>query len=76
MKKDGDAQCEHFVKLIDHVEEHYDCIVTYFVTDADGGSKKGCINLGKKHPYLILLSCWAHQVCSFCVSRHLLLWWL
>jgi hypothetical protein len=36
--------------------------VIYLTTDADGGSKKGRILLGKERPWLILPSCWAHQV--------------
>ncbi|THU99173.1 hypothetical protein K435DRAFT_855988 [Dendrothele bispora CBS 962.96] len=27
----------------------------------NGGSKKGRVLLGKRHPWLIVLSCWAHQ---------------
>lgn len=60
--KDGPSQCDHFAEMIDRVELKYGCFVIYFTTDADGGSKKGRILLGKKRPWLILPSCWAHQV--------------
>ncbi|KAJ7779844.1 ribonuclease H-like domain-containing protein [Mycena metata] len=60
-KKDGPSQCENFAKMIDHVELKYGCFVIYLTTDADGGSKKGRTLLGKQRPWLILLSCWAHQ---------------
>ncbi|KAJ6603705.1 hypothetical protein B0H10DRAFT_1957768 [Mycena sp. CBHHK59/15] len=59
--KDGPSQCDHFAEMIDHVELKYRCFVIYFTTVADGGSKKGRILLGKKRPWLILPSCWAHQ---------------
>ncbi|KAJ7746676.1 ribonuclease H-like domain-containing protein [Mycena metata] len=61
LKKDGVSQGELFAEMIDRVELAHGCIVIYLTTDADGGSKKGQINLGKKRPWLILPSCWAHQ---------------
>ncbi|KAJ7105348.1 ribonuclease H-like domain-containing protein, partial [Mycena epipterygia] len=61
LKKDGASQCEQFAQMIDRVELKHGCIVIYFTTDADGGSKKGRILLGLKRPWLILPSCWAHQ---------------
>ncbi|KAJ7784179.1 ribonuclease H-like domain-containing protein [Mycena metata] len=60
-KKDGPSQCENFAKMIDRVELKYGCFVIYLTTDANGGSKKGRILLGKQRPWLILPSCWAHQ---------------
>lgn len=69
---------DQFEKIIDHVEKKYDCIVIYFVTDADGGSKKGRIILGKRRPYMLVPSCWAHQVpyiyvlYSFMISQNLI----
>ncbi|KAF9060875.1 hypothetical protein BDP27DRAFT_1370138 [Rhodocollybia butyracea] len=59
--KDGDAQCKQFGEMIHRIEQCYACTIIYFVTDADGGSKKGHANLGKKRPYLILPDCWVHQ---------------
>ncbi|KAJ6560920.1 hypothetical protein B0H10DRAFT_2240287 [Mycena sp. CBHHK59/15] len=50
-----------FVKVIDEVETMYSCYVIYFVTDADGGSKKGRMILLKLRPDLFLPSCFAHQ---------------
>ncbi|THU75517.1 hypothetical protein K435DRAFT_880669 [Dendrothele bispora CBS 962.96] len=61
MNKDGTAQCSKFEKMIDNLATRHTCRVLFFVTDSDGGSKKGRIELGKKRPYLILPSCWAHQ---------------
>ncbi|KAJ6601671.1 hypothetical protein B0H10DRAFT_2230378 [Mycena sp. CBHHK59/15] len=61
LKKDGPSQCKQFTGMIDRVEEKHGCIVIYFTTDADGGSKKGHVLLCKERPWLILLSCWAHQ---------------
>lgn len=59
--KDGAAQCQHFMAIIDRAEERYRCQVIYFTTDADGGSKKGCQLLQKARKWLIVPSCWAHQ---------------
>ncbi|KAJ6616928.1 hypothetical protein B0H10DRAFT_2434744 [Mycena sp. CBHHK59/15] len=42
--------------MIDRVELKNGCIVIYFTTDSDGGSKKGRLLLGKKRPWLILPS--------------------
>ncbi|KAJ6527545.1 ribonuclease H-like domain-containing protein [Mycena sp. CBHHK59/15] len=61
LKIDGASQCEQFAAMIHRIELVNGCIVIYFTTDADGGSKKGRILLGKKRPWLILPSCWAHQ---------------
>ncbi|KAF5343814.1 hypothetical protein D9758_016207 [Tetrapyrgos nigripes] len=61
MNKDGEAQCAEFERLVDTIERRFECTVIYLVTDADGGSKKGRMVLGKRRPYLVLPSCWAHQ---------------
>ncbi|KAJ7190100.1 ribonuclease H-like domain-containing protein [Mycena pura] len=62
LSKDGPSLCEQFAGMIDRVEEKYGFTIIYFTTDADGGSKKGRKLLGLKRPYLILPSCWAHQL--------------
>ncbi|KAJ7257399.1 ribonuclease H-like domain-containing protein [Mycena rebaudengoi] len=59
--KGGPGMCKMFGDIIDRTEVKYNCIIVYFITDADGGSKKGRILLGKERAYLILPSCWAHQ---------------
>ncbi|KAJ6622834.1 ribonuclease H-like domain-containing protein, partial [Mycena sp. CBHHK59/15] len=61
LKKDGPSQCKQFAEMIDRIEEKHGCIVIYFTTDADGGSKKGRVLLGKRWPWIILPPCWAHQ---------------
>lgn len=63
VNKDGPALCKLFADMIDRVESKYKCYVIFFTTDADGGSKKGRILLGKERPWLFVPSCWAHQVC-------------
>ncbi|KAJ7888984.1 hypothetical protein B0H13DRAFT_1888199 [Mycena leptocephala] len=60
MDKSGPGMCQQFCDIIDRIEAKYDCKVIYFVTDADGGSKKGRELLGKQRIYLILPSRWAH----------------
>ena len=62
LNKDGPLQCEQFVLMIDGVQNKYWCIVVFFTTDSDGGAKKGQKLLAKLQPYLLVLSCWAHQV--------------
>ncbi|KIM74222.1 hypothetical protein PILCRDRAFT_14572 [Piloderma croceum F 1598] len=52
---------DQFESIIDCIETKYNCIVIYFTTDSDGGSKKGCQLLEKQRPWLLAPSCWAHQ---------------
>ncbi|KAJ7223699.1 ribonuclease H-like domain-containing protein [Mycena rebaudengoi] len=61
MDKSGPGMCQQYMEIIDRIETKYNCVIIYFITDADGGSKKGRVLLGKKRTYLILPSCWAHQ---------------
>ena len=51
-----------YENIIDRVQKKYGCIVIYFTTDCDGESKKGREILGKRHTYLLVPECWAHQV--------------
>jgi hypothetical protein len=60
--KDNPAMADQFEIIIDRVEAKYDCVVIYFTTDSDGGSKKGCVLLGKCRPWMLTPSCWGHQV--------------
>lgn len=60
--KDGLTLAKHFGDIIDRVEKTYGCTVTCFLTDADGGSKKGREFLVEERPHLFAPSCWAHQV--------------
>ncbi|KAJ7190622.1 ribonuclease H-like domain-containing protein [Mycena pura] len=59
--KDGESMAAFFVKVISDIETTYSCYVIYFVTDADGGSKKGRVILLTLRPDLFLPSCFAHQ---------------
>jgi len=59
--KDGPAMAKQFGEIVDHTEAAYKCVVIYFTTDADGGSKKGHKLLQKARPWLFTPSCWAHQ---------------
>jgi len=60
--KDGPAMADQFESIINRIETKYNCIVIYFTTDSDGGSKKGRQLLEKRRPWLLAPSCWAHQV--------------
>ncbi|KIM72638.1 hypothetical protein PILCRDRAFT_15961 [Piloderma croceum F 1598] len=59
--KDGPVMADQFESIIDHIETKYNYIIIYFMTDSDGGSKKGCQLLEKQRPWLLAPSCWAHQ---------------
>ncbi|KAJ7074602.1 ribonuclease H-like domain-containing protein [Mycena amicta] len=61
LAKDGPGLCSQFEELIDKIEADYKCIITHFITDADGGSLKGRKLLQKLRPYLFTVSCTAHQ---------------
>ncbi|KAJ6609923.1 hypothetical protein B0H10DRAFT_1954223 [Mycena sp. CBHHK59/15] len=61
MDKSGPGMCQQYMEIMDRIGTKYNCVIIYFITDADGGSKKGRVLLGKKRNYLILPSCWAHQ---------------
>jgi hypothetical protein len=60
--KTGEGLCEQFEAIVDQIELQHDCIVIYFTTDSDGGSKKGRVLLEKKRPWMLTPSCWGHQV--------------
>ena len=51
--KDGLTLAKHFGDIIDRVEKTYGCTVTCFLTDANGGSKKGCELLVKERQTLM-----------------------
>jgi hypothetical protein len=53
---------DQFAGIIDRVKERYNCVVVYFTTDADGGSKKGRQLLEKQRPWILAPLCWVHQV--------------
>lgn len=57
---------DQFESIIDRVEGKYHCIVIYFTTDSNGGSKKERKDLAKRRPWLLVPSCWAHQVSDLC----------
>jgi len=60
--KDGPALCLLFMDIINRLQLLYMCFIYYFVTDADGGSKKGQNLLGVECPWILTPSCFAHQV--------------
>ena len=60
--KDGPGMADYFGEVIDHVEGKYGCTVIYFTTDSDGGAKKGRLLLQERHPWMLVLQCFAHQV--------------
>ena len=61
--KDGPEMADYFEEVIDCVEGKYGCTVIYFTTDSDGGVKKGQLLLQQCHPWMLVLQCFAHQVC-------------
>jgi hypothetical protein len=53
---------DQYESIIDQVEAKYKCIIIYFTTDSDSGSKEGRQLLEIRRPWLLSPSCWAHQV--------------
>ena len=62
-KKDGVALAIQFANIIDCVKDKHNCVVIYFITEADRGSNKGHKLLKKVRPQIFAPSCWGHQVC-------------
>ncbi|CAK5276915.1 unnamed protein product [Mycena citricolor] len=59
--KDGESMKLHFTAMIEKAEKDLGCIVIGFLTDNDGGSKKGRLLLAIAKPYLFTFPCCAHQ---------------
>ncbi|KAJ3767016.1 ribonuclease H-like domain-containing protein, partial [Lentinula raphanica] len=57
---------EEFLKLIEKaynkVKDEWKAVPIGFVSDASGESRKGCRMLAAKHPELVVMDCYAHQV--------------
>ncbi|KAF5349830.1 hypothetical protein D9757_015258 [Collybiopsis confluens] len=60
-KKDSESMSNSFEEMIDSVEENYGCMCVAFVTDDDGGSRKGRQLLVARRPWLFGPACAAHQ---------------
>ncbi|KAJ7808340.1 ribonuclease H-like domain-containing protein [Mycena olivaceomarginata] len=60
-KKDGASLAIRFGEMIDKAERVLGCNVAGFLTDNDGGSKRGRNDLGVLRPWILLFACCAHQ---------------
>ncbi|KAJ7048379.1 ribonuclease H-like domain-containing protein [Mycena amicta] len=60
-KKDGESLSIRFAGMIDSTEEKLGCIVRGFLTDNDGGSKRGRNLLQDMRQWLMTFPCVAHQ---------------
>ncbi|KAF8163867.1 ribonuclease H-like domain-containing protein, partial [Mycena galopus ATCC 62051] len=60
-RKDGESLKQQFEAMIDKAEKDLGCIVISFLTDNDGGSKRGRILLGAARLWLLIFPCCAHQ---------------
>jgi hypothetical protein len=60
---------ENLVKLLEEViatvETDWGAFVVAVVTDASGESRKARRTLGQKYSSLVVLDCYAHQVCPY-----------
>jgi hypothetical protein len=63
-----------FESIIGYDDNTYSCVIVYFMTDLDGGSKKGCVLLQSRRPWMLTPSCWAYQVCAKLFYRDNLSW--
>ncbi|KAJ7926541.1 ribonuclease H-like domain-containing protein [Mycena leptocephala] len=61
LRKDGESLKKQFEEMIDEAERKLECNVIGFLTDNDGGSKKGRILLAAARLYLLTFPCCAHQ---------------
>lgn len=50
--KDGSAMANQFEDIITRVEFKYNCVIINFMTDCDGGAKKGRKELKIRRPWL------------------------
>ncbi|KAJ6453219.1 hypothetical protein C8R47DRAFT_1329389 [Mycena vitilis] len=60
-KKDGASLAIRFGEMINKAERVLGCNVAGFLTDNDGGSKKGRNDLGVLRPWVLLFACCSHQ---------------
>ncbi|KAJ7504639.1 ribonuclease H-like domain-containing protein [Mycena galericulata] len=60
-RKDGESLKRQFEEMIDEAERKLGCNVIAFLTDNDGGSKRGRILLALARLYLLVFPCCAHQ---------------
>ncbi|KAJ6480605.1 ribonuclease H-like domain-containing protein [Mycena vitilis] len=60
-KKDGASLAIRFGEMIDKAERVLGCNVAGFLTDNDGGSKRGRNDLGMLRPWVLLFACCSHQ---------------
>ncbi|KAJ6608461.1 hypothetical protein B0H10DRAFT_2226773 [Mycena sp. CBHHK59/15] len=61
LRKDRESLKKQFEEMIDKAERKLECNVIGFLTDNDGGSKKGRILLTAARLYLLTFPCCAHQ---------------
>ncbi|KAJ7754674.1 ribonuclease H-like domain-containing protein [Mycena maculata] len=61
LRKDGESLKQQFEEMIDETEKKLECNVIAFLTDNDGGSKKGRNLLAAARLYLLTFPCCAHQ---------------
>ncbi|KAJ7115136.1 ribonuclease H-like domain-containing protein [Mycena crocata] len=59
--KDGESMKRQFEEMIDNAESKLGCNVIAFLTDNDGGSKKGRNLLALARLYLLVFPCCSHQ---------------
>jgi hypothetical protein len=60
--KTAEKHIEHLEAAMKKVEEKWGAKVVAIVTDASGECRKARWILGQKHPWLVVLDCYSHQV--------------
>ncbi|KAF7342787.1 DUF659 domain-containing protein [Mycena sanguinolenta] len=61
LRKDGESLVRQFEEMIDAAERKLGCNIIAFLTDNDGGSKRGRTLLAAIRLYLLTFPCCAHQ---------------
>ena len=61
--------------VMQELQEKWDIVLVAVVTDASGECRKARRQLARKYPWLIVLDCYAHQVCfNYLFILYLIIW--
>ena len=74
-RKTGDNLLARLESVMQELQEKWDIVLVAVVTDASGECRKARRQLARKYPWLIVLDCYAHQVCfNYLFILYLIIW--